>query len=207
MSIHPRAASASEEGRTPDLAPATERVRPEGPAAVKAALIDAATALLLTDGPGVSVREIARRAGVNHGLVHTYFGSKHDLLAAAMSAVVGRAEADLDDRGYPPPDLATRRDGELGRAVARVALDDERHLQAKHPIVDSWIDAIRRDHPDLAEHEIAASVATSAALALGWAVFGDHLSRALEIDEYKRSQIEKTITSRTAELGHIDLTR
>ena len=47
-------------------------------------LLAAAGDLLVDVGPhGATVREIARRAGVNHGLVHHYFGSKEQLLRAA----------------------------------------------------------------------------------------------------------------------------
>ena len=50
----------------------------------------AATAELLGEvGPrSLSVRAIAERAGVNHGLVHHYFGGKDALLQAAMERLV-----------------------------------------------------------------------------------------------------------------------
>ena len=50
----------------------------------------AATAQLLGEvGPrALSVRAIAERAGVNHGLVHHYFGGKDALLQAAMERLV-----------------------------------------------------------------------------------------------------------------------
>ena len=61
----------------------TARVRGSG--AVKAALVDAAAQMLGEFGPrGISVRDVADRAGVNHGQVHHYFGGKRALLEAAM---------------------------------------------------------------------------------------------------------------------------
>ena len=39
---------------------------------------------------GVSVREIAAAAGVNHALVHRYFGTKNDMVAEILE---GEAEA------------------------------------------------------------------------------------------------------------------
>jgi AcrR family transcriptional regulator len=45
------------------------------------ALLAAAEALLVEVGyAGITVRKLAERAGVNHGLVHYYFGSMQDLL-------------------------------------------------------------------------------------------------------------------------------
>jgi AcrR family transcriptional regulator len=56
---------------------------PSTPARTEAteALLDAAEALLVEVGhAGITVRRLAERAGVNHGLVHYYFGSMQDLL-------------------------------------------------------------------------------------------------------------------------------
>jgi AcrR family transcriptional regulator len=53
------------------------------PARVEAteALLAAAEQLLIEVGhAGITVRKLAERAGVNHGLVHYYFGSMEDLL-------------------------------------------------------------------------------------------------------------------------------
>jgi AcrR family transcriptional regulator len=56
---------------------------PATPARTEAteALLAAAEALLVEVGhAGITVRRLAERAGVNHGLVHYYFGSMQDLL-------------------------------------------------------------------------------------------------------------------------------
>jgi AcrR family transcriptional regulator len=56
---------------------------PSTPARVEAteALLAAAESLLVEVGyAGITVRRLAERAGVNHGLVHYYFGSMQDLL-------------------------------------------------------------------------------------------------------------------------------
>jgi AcrR family transcriptional regulator len=56
---------------------------PASPARAEAteALLSAAESLLVEVGhAGITVRRLAERAGVNHGLVHYYFGSMQDLL-------------------------------------------------------------------------------------------------------------------------------
>jgi AcrR family transcriptional regulator len=52
------------------------------------ALIGALTRLLKTRSVGaVSVRDIAAEAGVNHGLVHRYFGSKEGLVRETVTRI------------------------------------------------------------------------------------------------------------------------
>jgi AcrR family transcriptional regulator len=49
------------------------------------ALLSAAESLLVEVGyAGITVRRVAERAGVNHGLVHYYFGSMQDLLLRVL---------------------------------------------------------------------------------------------------------------------------
>jgi AcrR family transcriptional regulator len=75
---------------------------PRGDSAVtRQVILAAARELFAAHGvDGVSVRDIAARAGVNHALVHRYFGAKDDMVAAILLAegqrmsALGRPEAD-----------------------------------------------------------------------------------------------------------------
>jgi AcrR family transcriptional regulator len=62
--------------------------RPPDRAATEAALQKAALALVERNGvlAGLNLREVAEEAGVNRGLVYHYFGSRRDLLRAALRA-------------------------------------------------------------------------------------------------------------------------
>lgn len=75
---------------------------PRGDSTVtKQVILAAARELFAERGvDGVSVREIAAKAGVNHALVHRYFGAKDEMVGAILLAegermsAMGRPEAD-----------------------------------------------------------------------------------------------------------------
>ena len=60
-------------------------------AAAEQALLDAAERLLVDVGyAGITTRRLAEEAGVNHGLVHYYFGSNENLLVQALERFTER---------------------------------------------------------------------------------------------------------------------
>jgi AcrR family transcriptional regulator len=60
-------------------------------AAAEEALLDAAERLLVEVGQaGITTRRLAEEAGVNHGLVHYYFGSNETLLVRALERFTAR---------------------------------------------------------------------------------------------------------------------
>jgi AcrR family transcriptional regulator len=59
--------------------------------AAEEALLDAAERLLADVGyAGITTRKLAEEAGINHGLVHYYFGSNENLLVHALERFTGR---------------------------------------------------------------------------------------------------------------------
>src|SRR5947208_13040870 len=59
--------------------------------AAEDALLDAAERLLVAVGyPGITTRRLAEEAGVNHGLVHYYFGSNENLLVQMLERFTAR---------------------------------------------------------------------------------------------------------------------
>ncbi len=59
--------------------------------AAETALLDAAEQLLVEVGyAGITTRRLAETAGVNHGLVHYYFGSNENLLLKALERFTDR---------------------------------------------------------------------------------------------------------------------
>src|SRR5688572_3930554 len=59
--------------------------------AAEEALLDAAERLLVGAGhAGITTRRLAEEAGVNHGLVHYYFGSNENLLVRTLERFTDR---------------------------------------------------------------------------------------------------------------------
>lgn len=102
---------------------ATGRPAVRGPAAVRASLVAAASELFAARGTAaVSVREIAERAGVNHGLIHHYFHSKQGLIDATLEELAAQATKSLEHGADFSPE------GPLSRyllVASRVLLDAE----------------------------------------------------------------------------------
>ena len=60
-------------------------------AAAEEALLDAAERLLVDVGYArITTRRVAEEAGVNHGLVHYYFGSNENLMVQALERFTER---------------------------------------------------------------------------------------------------------------------
>lgn len=180
-----------------------ETARPVGRDAVRRALIDATTELAIDQGLSMSVRDIAARAGVNHGLVHTYFGSKDALISAAFDDINARAASEARDDGFPPLDLARRRGGELVKALARLMLDADRDLFTSHPVIEGWRDALTRDRPEFGTDEVAERIAVATAIGLGWALFADLVTTTLGMDPEARAAADARVTSLIIDIGAI----
>ncbi|NUS59093.1 MAG: TetR/AcrR family transcriptional regulator [Streptomycetaceae bacterium] len=90
---------------------------PQSPA--PAQILAAATELFHERSPAaVSLREIARRAGVNYGLIHHYYGTKESVLAAVFRTSAQQGGRLLADA--PDADAALARLARDPRAFARL---------------------------------------------------------------------------------------
>src|SRR6266508_1210677 len=123
--------------------PPVRRGAPHGEPAVRAALISAATVLFAARGPSaVPVREIAERAGVNHGLVHQYFGSKSGLVTAVLDDLAEETAAEIARHGGTAAIYAEGGATALhGRILAHLLLEgaDPAALKSGFPTVEALI--------------------------------------------------------------------
>lgn len=155
--------------------------RPQGKHQVTTALKRAALALLAERGVAFSVREVAERANVNHGLVHRHFGSKRGLITAAVDDRNAAVRSQIDDARSP---LELINPGEPSTAVllARLILDDATEL-ISGPVATRAL--VTRIEADLKESQLPSAeerAALATAIALGWAVFGTYTLAAAGAD-------------------------
>lgn len=172
----------------PSLAGAREPV----PSSAQHALVAAAVELFALRGPAsVSVRDVARRAGVNQGLIYRHFGSKEALLAAAFEqGSSGLFPAALAPEGFDI-DTVIHQVHHGSRApwlIARILVDDVDidRVRQQFSILRRLLDAYNGvptggRAPDIADPRIA--VASVTCMAMGSAIYGHDLLAALDLPD------------------------
>jgi AcrR family transcriptional regulator len=108
------------------------------------ALLDAAERLLIASGyAGLTTRKVAAEAGVNHGLVHYYFGSMEELLLQVLERFTDRLiERQAEMYAADVPFL------EKWRTAMRW-LDED--VEAGYPKVWWELQAMAWNHPEMRE--------------------------------------------------------
>jgi AcrR family transcriptional regulator len=180
-------------------------------------LIVAAGELMSEVGPrALSVRGVAERAGVNHGLVHHYFGGKDGLLQAAMVRLVEEHAvfAREKSQGSPMPvPLSLKDDQKYLRAVVRSVLDDEMELAQTELTAGVSVPRTALDHAvtkkkmEKADVETKALFSIGMAMEMGWAalepfifasmdVVGDEEQEAVRtyVREFQKKHVEMMIS-------------
>jgi TetR/AcrR family transcriptional regulator, repressor for neighboring sulfatase len=178
--------------------------QPRGREQVRAALIRSASELFAERGPvGVSVRDVAAHAGVNHGLVHQYFGSKQALLGEVLEFLAGdisqRTEEIVDVGGLLDATAANP----FWRVLARTILDGEdlAKLQKSFPTVGRIVDFFTtfQAHGRLDDFDPKILSAMVVALGLGWLLFEPFVIPAAQLsdrpadgvrEEFRRTALE-----------------
>ncbi len=179
----------------------TSRVR--GGDAVKSALVEATAKMLSEVGPrGISVRDVADRAGVNHGQVHHYFGGKRALLEAAMRHLAREAfdqsRALAGDSLYPPL-LAFTEDSDYWRAVCKIVIDGDLELARIEIDEDIWVPrhvlrSLQKEHGiDVDDLRFKARFAAMTAQQLGWVAFEDFITLLADVEPEQREEFRAQV--------------
>lgn len=156
-------------------------------------LLAAAGDLLVEVGPhGATVREIARRAGVNHGLVHHYFGSKEQLLRASMIVLLEDHLAfvkQANDGGPLPRPMGLFDQPRYLRAIAHCVLDGEIELATLEATEDVSVPKSVLDHLATLRRESRPSIQSKSVVAgamafeMGWVLLEPFIFRVLDVNE------------------------
>ncbi|EID17038.1 transcriptional regulator [Mycobacterium xenopi RIVM700367] len=172
---------------------------PVGREQVAAAILVAAADLFAERGPAAtSIRDIAARSKVNHGLVFRHFGTKERLVGAVLDHL-GTTTTTLLQSGAPATEVERAFDRHM-RVMARALLDGypAGQLQSRFPGVSQLLDQVRpRHHSD---REARLAVANAVALQLGWRLFEPFLRSAAGIDEMTDEQLRQAVAAEVARI-------
>lgn len=160
--------------------------------ALVSALIDLTRTRSLKE---ISVREVARHAGVNHGLVHRHFGSKANLVRAATKRIT--AEVHTPDVGQAAATFRYLSEHpELVRVLAQACLDGrDELLEAASPTPEHVCQVVERIQAGLDDLGLAATpdarVLNAAGISaiLGWVLFKPMLEIGYGIDEHADDEV------------------
>lgn len=164
-----------------------------------AAILAAATDLFAERGPAAtSIRDIAARSNVNHGLVFRHFGTKDHL----VGAVLDHLGANLTDllRTEAPADVTEEALDRQMRVMARTVLDGypAGQLQTRFPNIATLLDWVLPLYDDETSARLA--VANALALQFGWRLFAPILRSATGIDDMPEAELRQSVST---EVGRI----
>lgn len=156
--------------------------QPRGREEIRVAVIEAANDLFGEKGPdAVSIRDVAKRARVNHGLVHRHFGTKEQLLREVMRNYANAFMRQAED--VPSVDVATRKmlqvmteQPSFVRIVAHLLLSGH---EAEEFVAESGglalLAQLTQKEAGLSAKEGQLLSAASTAMCMGWVLFESFL--------------------------------
>src|ERR1700753_1717184 len=172
---------------------------PTGREEVAAAILEAATDLFAERGPAAtSIRDIAARSKVNHGLVFRHFGTKEQLVGAVLDHL-GATSTGLRRNGAPKAELQQAGDRQL-RVIARALLDGYPvgKLQTQFPGMSELLGVVRPHHSD--DRSARLAVANAAALQFGWRLFEPFLRASTGLDDLSEDELRVEVGTEVARI-------
>jgi TetR/AcrR family transcriptional regulator, repressor for neighboring sulfatase len=177
----------------------TTTPKPIGKDEVSAAVLQAASELFAEKGPAAtSIREVATRAGVNHGLLHRHFGSKRQLLAATLQHLADSA-AELRESGAPLTEVEAAYEFQA-RVMVRSMLDGfpVEELQQRFPGMEAFLQQVQAGHNDDRTARLLA--AHGMALQVGWGLMGPTLRVAFGLQDLDDTEIRAAVAEQIAKI-------
>lgn len=169
---------------------------PRGKAEVVRALLDAGASMLLEQGPNeLSVRKVAARAKVNHGLIYRHFGKKNSFVRAivedlAQNLSVARSGGDLADT------MDVLMNGRYYQVLARCLLDgmDMSQIQSQFPVMTQLGDEFQQLNQGgelRKDSSVEALLSMTVALGMGWALFEPFILSAMGVSGCQRERLRQ----------------
>ncbi|BDE12520.1 HTH-type transcriptional repressor [Mycobacterium sp. 20KCMC460] len=168
-----------------------------------AAVLTAAADLFAERGPAAtSIRDIAARSKVNHGLVFRHFGTKEQLVGAVLDYIAGDLAALLQSGAAPA--VVDRAIDRQMRVWARARLDGypTEKLQTSFPNVDQWLEQVLPRYGDDTAARLA--IANALALQLGWRLFEPMLRSATGLEDLGDAELRSAVVAAAARLTEPD---
>ncbi|CAM3209533.1 TetR/AcrR family transcriptional regulator [Mycobacterium intermedium] len=162
-------------------------------------MLESATDLFAERGPAAtSIRDIAARSKVNHGLVFRHFGTKEQLVGAVLDHL-GTSLSELL-HSDTPPDVIERALDRHARVLARATLDGYPvgQLQKRFPNVADLLDEVLPRFDDESKARLA--VANSLALQFGWRLFAPMLRSATGLDQVPEEELHQALAAEVARM-------
>jgi AcrR family transcriptional regulator len=184
---------------TTSTPPAGREAAPVGREEVVAAILAGAAELFAERGPAAtSIRDIAARSAVNHGLVHRHFGTKERLVGAVLDHL-GATLTVLLDNGAPAEEVEQAMDRHM-RVMARALLDGYPvgQLQTRFPNVALLLDQVLPRFGDESSGRLA--VANAVALQLGWRLFEPFLRSAVGLGQVADGRVRDAVAGEIARI-------
>lgn len=166
---------------------------------VVAAALSAAAELFADRGvAATSIRDIAARSKVNHGLIYRHFGTKEQLVGAVLDHLGARLTTLLDEGG-PADEIEHNMDRHM-RVMARALLDGYPigQLQTRFPGVTRLLGQVLPQFDD--ERSARLAVANAVALQLGWRFFEPFLKSAAGLDAIGDDDVRAAVNAEIARI-------
>lgn len=164
-----------------------------------AAVLQAAAELFAERGPAAtSIRDIAARSKVNHGLVFRHFGAKEQLVAAVLEYLGSDLTGLLQSKASP--ETVDRALDRQMRVWARTLLDGypAAKLQTHFPNLAPFIDYALTRYDDHTQARLA--VANALALQMGWRLFEPMLRSATGLEELSDADLRQSVLTESARI-------
>ncbi len=161
-------------------------------------LLDAAVQLALElGGPDFTVRQVAAKAGLNHGLVHRYFGTKDVLTSAVIKSIGCDLASELQGGPGAVSMINDRRAQVLALLVAQSSAAhhlDQEMVEGIQPVVER-LGRAPGEIFDKAVPDPETRAAIRLATILGWVSNEKLITRACGLGSEQRAELVSTIES------------